>query len=57
MEIIGWVALAAALILTLIGPRNFSRLMIWALSFAKPYGRIAGGMAVAFGAFLLYAFI
>jgi len=57
IEVIGWLSLAAAIFLAVIGRRNFSRLMSWALSFVKPYGRVGGILAAAFGAFLVHAFI
>lgn len=57
IEIIGWLSLIAAFILAAIGRRSFHRLMAWALSFAKPYGRIGGTLAAAFGAFIVYAFV
>ena len=57
IEILGWLSIAAALTFMLIGRANFLRLMNWALSLLKPYGRIGGVFAAAFGAFLFYAFI
>ena len=57
IEVIGWLSLVAAIFLAVIGRRNFSRLMSWALSFVKPYGRVGGILAAAFGAFLIYAFV
>ena len=57
IEIIGWLFIAAAVIFTVIGPNKFKLLMSWALSLAKPYGRISGVLAICFGAFLIYAFI
>lgn len=57
IEIIGWLSLIAAFTLAAIGRRSFHRLMTWALSLAKPYGRIGGAFAGAFGAFVIYAFI
>lgn len=57
IEIIGWLSIVAAIILAVIGRRNFSRLMSWALSFVKPLGRVGGVLAAAFGAFLIYAFV
>ena len=57
IEILGWLSLTAALSFVLIGRNNFKRLMAWAFSLLKPYGRIAGFVAVAFGAFLIYAFV
>ena len=57
IEIIGWLSIVAAIILALMGRRNFKRLMSWALSLAKPMGRAGGVIAMAFGAFLIYAFV
>jgi hypothetical protein len=57
IEIIGWLSIVAAIILAVMGRRNFNRLMSWALSLAKPLGRVGGVLAMAFGAFLIYAFV
>ena len=57
IEVIGWISIVAAIVLASIGRRNFTRLMSWALSFSKPFGRVGGIFAVAFGACLVYAFI
>ncbi len=57
IEIIGWLSIVAAIFLAVIGRRNFNRLMWWALSFLKPFGRVGGVLAAAFGAFLIYAFV
>ena len=57
IEILGWLSIAAATIFALIGRRNFKRLMSWALSLLKPFGRIGGIFAAAFGTFLIYAFV
>ena len=57
IEVLGWLSIAAALTFVLIGRANFLRLMNWALSQLKPYGRIGGVFAAGFGAFLFYAFI
>lgn len=57
IEMIGWLSILAAIFFTLIGRHNFKRLMSWALSLAKPFGRIGGTVAVCFGAFLIYAFV
>lgn len=57
IEIIGWVSVVAAIFLAVMGRRNFNRLMSWALSLAKPIGRVGGALAMAFGAFLIYAFV
>ncbi len=57
IEIIGWLSIAAAAVFALIGRKKFLRLMNWALSLAKPYGRMGGLIAVGFGGILIYAFI
>jgi hypothetical protein len=57
IEIIGWLSIVAAIFLAVMGRRNFNRLMSWALSLSKPIGRVGGVLAVAFGAFLIYAFV
>jgi hypothetical protein len=57
IETLGWLSIVGALILTAMGRNNFIRLMSWALSLAKPYGRIGGVIAGCLGAFLAYAFI
>ncbi len=57
IEIVGWLTIGAAIFLSVIGRRNFNRLMSWALSFVKPFGRVGGVLAAAFGAFLIYAFV
>lgn len=57
IEIIGWLSIAAAIIIAVIGRRNFNRLMSWALSLSKPLGRVGGILAMGFGAFIIYAFV
>jgi len=57
IEIIGYLSIVAAIILAVMGRRNFNRLMSWALSLLKPFGRVGGVLAAAFGAFLIYAFV
>jgi hypothetical protein len=57
MEVIGWVAIFAAIVFAVIGRKNFKRLMLWAFSLLKPFGRIGGVMALCFGSFLVYAFV
>ena len=56
IEMIGWLSIVAAIFLAVMGRYNFKRLMLWALSL-KPYGRVGGVFAAAFGIFLIYAFI
>ena len=57
IEVIGWLSIIAAVVFALIGRCRFQRLMRWALSLAKPYGRIGGIIAIGFGAFIVYAFV
>jgi len=57
IEVIGWISIFAAIFIAVMGRRNFNRLMSWALSLVKPIGRVGGVLAVAFGAFLIYAFV
>ena len=57
IEIIGWLSIVAAVFFAVIGRNNFMRLISWALSLAKPFGRVGGFVAVCFGAFLVYAFV
>jgi hypothetical protein len=57
IEIIGWLSIVAAIFIAVMGRRNFNRLMSWALSFVKPFGRVGGVLAAVFGAFLIYAFL
>ncbi len=57
IEIIGWISIIAAVTFVVIGRTNFKKLMNWALSFQKHYGRIGGLAAAVFGGFLIYAFV
>jgi hypothetical protein len=57
IEFIGWLSIIAAIVLAVIGRNNFSRLMAWALSKFKNWGRLGGLLATALGAFLVYVFI
>ncbi|MCP4370929.1 MAG: hypothetical protein GY797_22870 [Deltaproteobacteria bacterium] len=57
IELIGWLSIVAAITIAVMGRRNFKRLMSWALSLSKPFGRVGGILAVAFGAFLIFAFV
>jgi uncharacterized BrkB/YihY/UPF0761 family membrane protein len=57
IEVLGWLSIIAAITLALIGRDRFKRLMAWAFSLLKPYGRVGGVLASIFGAFIVYAFI
>jgi hypothetical protein len=56
IEILGWLSLAAAVTFSVIGRRRFLRLMSWAFTLLRPYGRVGGLVAMAFGGFLVHAF-
>ena len=57
MEVIGWIAIFAAIVFTIIGRNNFKHLMSRAFSLVEPFGRIGGVLAIFFGSFLIYAFV
>ncbi|MEW8659112.1 MAG: hypothetical protein AB2603_12390 [Candidatus Thiodiazotropha endolucinida] len=57
IEILGWLSVIAAVVLTVIGRKGFRSLMSWSLSIAKTYNRVGGLLASAFGVFLIYAFL
>jgi hypothetical protein len=57
IEIIGWLSIAAAVTFSVIGRRRFLSLMSWAFSLLKPYGRVGGLFAMAFGGLLVHAFV
>jgi len=57
IEVIGSLSIVAAIFVAVMGRRNFNRLISWALSLSKPFGRVGGILAVAFGAFFIYAFV
>jgi len=56
IEFLGWLSIVAAIILAVIGRKNFNSLMAWALSKVKTLGRVGGLLATVLGAFLVYAF-
>lgn len=57
IEILGWLMLFAALLLLVLGRSRFTRLIRWLLTRLRQLSRLAGLFALAFGAFLVYAFI
>ena len=57
IEILGWLSIAAAVTFSVIGRRRFLSLMSWAFSLLRLYGRIGGLFAMAFGGFLVHAFV
>ncbi|MFC2133672.1 hypothetical protein ACFLTH_03570 [Bacteroidota bacterium] len=57
LEIFGWLSIIAAIFFAVIGSKNFNRIISWALSLSKPFGRLGGFIAVCYGAFIIYALI
>ena len=57
LEVVGWIALVAALALLLMGRGSFARLVRWAFGLPGGLVRITGVVAVLFGAFLIYAVV
>lgn len=55
--ILGWIFIIAGFALAVIGRNRFNKLMVWVVSNFMPFGRLAGVMAIAFGGFLIYAFV
>ena len=53
--ILGWISIAAATVLGVMGRPNFRRLMHWALNLAPSFGRIGGLAAILLGGFLIHA--
>lgn len=57
IEVLGWVFIVAGITLAVIGRNKFRYLMSWVLKNMKPFGRLAGLLAIVFGGFLVYAFV
>jgi hypothetical protein len=55
LEIIGWIAIAAGVILALTPPAKFRRMIKWAIDRFGRFMRPAAVAALLFGAFLVYA--
>ena len=56
VEILGWLVLAAALVLLLMGSKRFYRLIRWIMQKVRPFAPIGGLIGVLFGVFLICAF-
>lgn len=57
IAVLGWIALIAAFSILVIGHGRFVRLVRWVTRWFKPWSRVGGLFGVAFGAFLIYAFL
>ena len=57
VQILGWLFIAVAVGLVIVGNSNFKKLVSWVLSRFAPYARVSGLFAVLFGGLLLYAYV
>ncbi len=57
LQVLGWIAVIAGVVLALVPPARFKQLVSWAFERFGSYTRIAGAAAFLFGAFLVYAVI
>ena len=57
IAIIGWLSIAAALSILLMGKMRFVKLVNWAINLVSGTLRTGGLFAVVFGGFIIYAFI
>lgn len=55
--VIGWLFIVSAVFLGVIGHGQFIRLMRWVLHRFAPHARLAGGLGIGLGGFLMYAFV
>lgn len=54
MTALGWIAIAAAIVILLMGPERLEKLVTWWLTRSDALLRISALFAAAFGAFLIY---
>lgn len=57
LTVLGWIALVAGIILVLMPPSVFHKLIRWVFDRLGSYARAAGVLAFLFGAFLIYAVV
>ena len=57
ITIIGWIAIAAALVFAGIGKTRFVQMLNWIMKLVRPWARAMSIIAILFGGFLLYAFV
>ena len=55
LQILGWIALVAGIVLAVLPPSRFKQLMGWVVEKFRGFVRIAAMAAILFGAFLIYA--
>ena len=57
ISVIGWLFIVSAVFLGVIGHGQFIRLMRWVLHRFASHARLAGGLGIGLGGFLMYAFV
>ena len=57
MTIIGWIAIAAAVVFAGIGKTRFVKMLRWIMKLVGPWARPFSAPVFLFAAFLLYAFV
>jgi len=57
IELLGWVFIVAGVSLAVIGRTKFRTLITWVVTNLRAYAPIAAVIALAFGGFLVYAFV
>ena len=57
ITVLGWIAIIAAEVFTWMGQPRFTSMLQQIMTAIKPVGRVGGGLGLAFGLFLFYAFL
>jgi hypothetical protein len=57
IDLLGWIIIISAIIFIIIGRKKFTQFISWATRLVNTFGRLAGVLALSFGAFLIYAFV
>ena len=57
VETIGWFCIGIAAILTLTSRERFKRIFSWAVTLVETNSRVGAALIMAFGAFLIFAFV
>jgi len=54
---LGWLTIAAGLVMAFIGRVRFGRMLSWVERISQRFGRVGGLVAALFGLFLVYAYL
>ena len=55
LQILGWLTISVALIVSAIGRERFKSLIMWSVKVTPPFQRLMGILAIIFGCFLINA--